>query len=334
MRSDAVIVERSQSGKAIRMIGTQTNVTHLHHFRFALEASEQRFRTVLDAAAIGMAFIEGEGRLIRVNNAMPILTGYSKEEMLDAFTMMTIVPAEDIAHMRKALSQSTKHEYHEVYREEHSIRHKDGSLRLGLFNITWTFDKNEGSYVYIAQFNDITDQKQMDQIKSEFVSTVSHKLRMPLTSIKGALGLIHLSVKGALPATVLRLVNIARTNANRLTDIVNDILDLGKISMAEISFDLAQLDLGSIVEDGLQKMMPYAITHKKTGRRSFRHTGLCYCRPSQTDAGIGQSDLERVQILDREFRRTGESRNTGGHGHCLYSKRRTRCARSVQGPNF
>lgn len=264
MRSDAVIVARDAEGVAIRMVGTQTDVTQLHHSRNALEISEERFRTVLEAAPVGMATISSKGAFVSVNSAMCDLTGYSREEMLRDVTLMQVIPDHDIKSMRARLSNAIKNQSRDVYRAEHPVLHKDGGLRWGLFNVTLTFDTNTRDYVYIAQVNDITEKKELERIKSEFVSTVSHELRTPLTSIKGALGLIDMLPTDPLPASVSRLIDIARSNADRLTYIVNDILDLEKISTGEIGFELVKLDLRTVVEASVQDMIPYAMEHQNT----------------------------------------------------------------------
>ena len=262
MRSDAVITERLDDGTATRMVGTQSDVTALHHSRNALEESEKRFRTVLEAAPVGMAILDRNGNFTSVNASMMELTGYDDAEMLNNFSLARVLPKEDIENIRAAITAMIKSRVHEIYRAEHRVLRKDGGERWGLFNITWTYDKNAGAYVYIAQVNDITDQKKLDQIKSEFVSTVSHELRTPLTSIKGALGLINMSAKDKLPASALRLIEIARTNADRLTDIVNDILDLEKISSGDVEFNVRSIDMRTIVDAAMTEMMPFAVTHQ------------------------------------------------------------------------
>ncbi len=261
MRSDAVVVDRAADGTATRMVGTQSDITALRHARNALEASEKRFRTVLNAAPVGMATLNSDGRFTTVNNAMCELTGYSQKEMTDSFTLGQVIPKKDVKMMRDIVTQFTQSGSNEVYRGEHPILHKDGGERWGLFNITWTYDKNEDAFVFIAQVNDITDQKKIDEIKNEFVSTVSHELRTPLTSIKGALGLIEMSARDALPASALRLIEIARNNADRLTTIVNDILDLEKISSGKIDFDLDHMSLNEVIDSAVHEMMPFAVTH-------------------------------------------------------------------------
>ena len=114
---------------------------------------------------------------------------------------------------------------------------------------------------FIAIYRDVSQRKVAEKAKTEFLSTVSHELRTPLTSIKGALGLIEMSARDTMPASALRLIEIARNNADRLTTIVNDILDLEKISSGKIEFDLSPMSLNEVISSAVQEMMPFAVTH-------------------------------------------------------------------------
>lgn len=85
---------------------------------------------------------------------------------------------------------------------------------------------------------DITDIKRVERMKSEFVSTVSHELRTPLTSIRGSLGLVASGVVGELPIAVRELVEIAYKNSERLSFLINDILDIERIESGKMRLDL------------------------------------------------------------------------------------------------
>jgi PAS domain S-box-containing protein len=85
---------------------------------------------------------------------------------------------------------------------------------------------------------DVTREREVDRMKSEFVSTVSHELRTPLTSIKGALHLLRDDVQG-LDAGQRELVDISLSNADRLVRLVDDILDVSRIEAGPIPLDLA-----------------------------------------------------------------------------------------------
>lgn len=102
---------------------------------------------------------------------------------------------------------------------------------------------------YLVLFNNISDRIEQEKQKSAFISTVSHELRSPLTSIKGAMGLLLSGSAGELPDRALGLLEIAHRNADRLVLIINDILDLDKISSGEMDFDLKEIDLVELVKE-------------------------------------------------------------------------------------
>jgi PAS domain S-box-containing protein len=85
---------------------------------------------------------------------------------------------------------------------------------------------------------DVTREREIDRMKTEFVSTVSHELRTPLTSIKGSLHLL-LSDEGlVLDETQRHLVDISLKNTDRLIRLINNILDISKMEAGHIHLDL------------------------------------------------------------------------------------------------
>ena len=77
---------------------------------------------------------------------------------------------------------------------------------------------------------DLRQRIEMDSVKDEFISTVSHELRTPLTSIRGALGLLSAGLMGKVDDKAANLLRIASTNTDRLVRLINDILDLERMS--------------------------------------------------------------------------------------------------------
>ncbi|WP_246040536.1 CHASE domain-containing protein [Roseovarius arcticus] len=261
IRSDSSIVERAEDGTATRMIGTEWDVTELYQARNALEVSEQRFRQVVAAAPVGMALVDSKGQFVLVNDAFCKLCGVSEDRITQDARLADMMPREDIKEIYIGVSAITLAANKQTYSAQHRILRSNGEIRWGLFNISWTYDRNTDENFYIVQINDITDQKRLDQIKNEFVATVSHELRTPLTSIKGALDLVKGSSDRPLPKMTARLVEIARSNADRLSSIVNDILDLEKISSGEVAFNFETHDLAPIISAAIEEMSPFALTH-------------------------------------------------------------------------
>ncbi|QFT59061.1 Sensor histidine kinase YycG [Sulfitobacter sp. THAF37] len=264
MRSDAVVVERDETGRALRMIGAQTDVTKLRHERNALEASENQLLQVFASAPIGMVLLDENGKFHSVNPAFCALCGYDEDALVSAMRMSNVLPRAEVKTIASNLTEMLESGCAQVYSGQHRFIHRNGEERWCLLHISWFFDKNAGRNSFIAQVNDITELKKVEQMKNEFVATVSHELRTPLTSIKGALGLIGAMDDFEVPAKVGRLLEIARSNADNLADIVNDILDLEKISSGEIAFEFHPNSMNSIIRDTADELAPFAVAHKNT----------------------------------------------------------------------
>ncbi len=111
---------------------------------------------------------------------------------------------------------------------------------------------------YLAVVRDITQRKQVETMKNEFVSVVSHELRTPLTSIAGSLGLLAGGAAGALPERAAKLVGIAHSNSTRLVRLVNDILDVEKLQAGMLRLPLRPIALGTLVEQTIQQNQGFA----------------------------------------------------------------------------
>ena len=105
---------------------------------------------------------------------------------------------------------------------------------------------------------DITLRKEIDDLKSQFVSLVSHELRTPLTSIMGSIGMLHGEVLGKLPENVRGLVEIAHSNSQRLADLVNDILDFEKLESGNMELNRKPISIVETIEHAIELNLPYA----------------------------------------------------------------------------
>jgi signal transduction histidine kinase len=122
-----------------------------------------------------------------------------------------------------------------------------------------------GRYISIAMKQAEKDRRQMDKMKSEFVSTVSHELRTPLTAIVGALGLIQNKVLGeeVLPKT-MKLIDLAQKNSQRLSLLINDLLDLEKFESGKFQFDMQVQLIRPVIDQALEACQSYCTDYGLT----------------------------------------------------------------------
>jgi PAS domain S-box-containing protein len=144
------------------------------------------------------------------------------------------------------------------------IEHQDGTVQW--LSATKTPIRNpQGNVVgLVAITRDITNYKLVEQLKDQFVSTISHELRTPVTSILGSLALVASGAAGSMPEPTRGLLEIARTNSQRLLHLINDILDLEKIETGMMVFDLERVDVRRLVEHEIASIHsfaePYGVT--------------------------------------------------------------------------
>jgi GAF domain-containing protein len=101
----------------------------------------------------------------------------------------------------------------------------------------------------VSIFRDITHEVEVDRLKSEFVATVSHELRTPMTSIKGYVDVLLMGAAGALNENQVHFLDIVRSNTERLSILVNDLLDISRIESGRVALSLQPLDLREIADD-------------------------------------------------------------------------------------
>jgi signal transduction histidine kinase len=100
--------------------------------------------------------------------------------------------------------------------------------------------------------------KELDRLKSDFVSNVSHELRTPLTAIKGAVDLLLREVPGPLNESQTHHLSRVRSNTQHLAGLINDLLDLSKIEEGKIELDAGRVSLGGLVQEVMETVKPMA----------------------------------------------------------------------------
>lgn len=256
MCSDAVAASRDASGKALRLIGTQTDITEKKEAEDLLRLSMRQFQSAFENAPIAKAVVGLDGRWLWVNAAVCDLLGYTERQLLQT-DFQTLTHPEDIdadlEEIRQLLAGARSH-----YDMEKRYIRSDGMVVWGHLSVALVKDETGAPLHFISQIVDITEQRELARMKSEFVATVSHELRTPLTSILGAIGLLTSSAPEELSDEANRLLYIAEQNGKRLSDLINDILDFEKYSSGQVQLDISQERIPDLLEETVLANLPYA----------------------------------------------------------------------------
>jgi two-component system, OmpR family, sensor histidine kinase VicK len=109
----------------------------------------------------------------------------------------------------------------------------------------------------VMSIRDVTVEEEVDRMKSEFISTVSHELKTPLTSMKGSLQFI-LNKGKWLTKNERELLSVCQRNTDRLIRLINDILDVSTIESGRMQFSFAPVSIGELVVYATEEIKGFA----------------------------------------------------------------------------
>lgn len=256
IKTDISVATRNASGVATRLSGAMTDITEQKATELALLRSVEQFRSAFDSATIGKAIVGLDGRFLRVNSALCELMGFTTEELLKT-NFQTLTHPDDLAEDLELLGQLVEGKI-SSYQLQKRFYRANGAIVWGLLSVSLVRDVHGRPEQFIAQIVDATEQRRLNEIKSEFVATVSHELRTPLTSVLGALSLLSSMDTESLSDPAQRLLYIAQQNGKRLLTLVNDILDFERFSSKQMRFALTQQNIMPLVEEAVMASLAFA----------------------------------------------------------------------------
>ncbi len=226
----------------------------------ALIASEARASAIVDNVLDGLLLIGENGIIERFNPSCERILGYKAEEVIGKNVAMFMDPSLAARH------GSFLHNYVrgqgsgfiDTNREVEAVTRSGKRIPIELAISALRLD---GEMKFSGVIRDISDRKEMDRLKAEFVSTVSHELRTPLTSIRGSLGLIERLMPRDLPDSFRQMMHLARKNTERLIVLVNDILDFEKLSANKLDYDMTTVDVNEELKQTAELNAGYAEQH-------------------------------------------------------------------------
>ncbi|BCL37935.1 response regulator [Nostoc sp. MS1] len=224
----------------------------------ALRISQVRLARILDIADDAIISIDGTQRITLFNQGAEKIFGYSAEEIIGQ-RLDTLIPQRFAQAHRQHVGefgQAPSLARRMGERREIFGCRKDGTEFPAEASISKF--KLDQEIFYTVILRDVTERKQIERMKDEFVSVVSHELRTPLTSIHGSLGML---TSGLLPADSeqgKRLLQIATDSTERLVRLINDILDIERIESGRVKMERETCDLTDLIESAVSIMQPLA----------------------------------------------------------------------------
>ena len=231
--------------------GMARDITDRVNAQTDLRAERDFVAAILDTAPSLIMVLDAQGRLVRFNRACEELSGVPMSEVAGRpIWELPFLLDEDRDSIRENIPRlaaaTAPVKLDRTWVGPKGARH----------TIAWTvmaLGSQTGATSYLIGIgSDVTMARELERLKSQFISMVSHELRTPLTSIRASMQLLVADRMAAGTEDGDRLVRVALANADRLIRIVNDILDMSKIEAGEMLVAPRRTRLQPIIEDSVR----------------------------------------------------------------------------------
>lgn len=317
----------------------------------ALHNSEEKFRALVSQTSVGIYQADLNQTVIFVNDTLCNMLTLSREEVIGHAIWLHSFE-EDIENEKKLFERFNQTPA--SFESEKRIKTKDGKIRWMKECISPIYNAEGKLAASMGVIIDITDQKEIDKYKDEFISIASHELRTPLTGLKAYGEILEAKLMRGEHADSLMLTKKMNGQIERFRKLINQLLDTGKITAGGLVLQKTTFSLSSLILDVMEELQKITTKHQLNLLSDCK--GLIYaeeerirqvlsnlisnaikyspeggsvtieCQENEkgvtvtvSDNGIGIPNHALSKVFDRFFRvQTKQTDNIGGIGLGLY----------------
>ncbi len=293
-----------QAGTAAHLVGTIADITERKRAEVALFESRQSMENIISQAATGVVQSNTDGRITLVNQKFCDMVGYTEQELLG--TCILDITAADFGGATRAVVDALAAGGPAMVIEKQYLR-RDGS-RLWATSSVNGLRTQEGRFQgVVAMVVDDTERKRAeeklrdaDRRKDEFLAMLAHELRNPLAPIGAAAELLKMGKSDAL--RVRQTSDIISRQVAHMTNLVDDLLDVSRVTRGLVTLEQAPLDMRHIITDAVEQAGPLI--------RKKRHELTLHLTPDATNV---MGDNKRlVQIVSNLLNNAAKYTPMGG----------------------
>ena len=225
---------------------------------------EQQLQTIVDTVVDAIVTINAEGKVESFNHAAEELFGYREQEVRGKSVSILLPDGAPLPRQTMFIRSRDQGSLSSL--PEIEGRRADGSHFWMEVQIAELVHLSEPKQVVVVR--DITERRRVERMKEEFISTISHELRTPLTAISGSLDMVVMGVLGTLNPDQEELLLIAQRNSQRLSCLINDLLDMDKLVSDSFEMAIESHELAPIVSESISLNTSYAAQFGVTYRLS------------------------------------------------------------------
>jgi PAS domain S-box-containing protein len=232
------------------IINTARNNTEQVLSKKASERAEEMLRLAVDSAELGTWFVDGETRVLQASPRTKQLFGYYAHENMPFDAAIHQIPPEHQERVTSAIDSAiTKGESYDI--EYPVVGFHNKKLRwLRVTGKLYQDEENKTSFL-AGTVLDITDRKESEQRKDEFISVASHELKTPLTSLNAGFQLLerHFKAEPSLSEKLREIFRSTKANLRKINLLVDDLLNVTKIENGQLQLTKKWFTIADLVAE-------------------------------------------------------------------------------------
>ncbi len=275
---------RDAEGNVVGLIGASLDITDRKRIHSALRLSEQRSALALDVARLGTWSFDLESGALRFDaRAMQIGRADPSKEAFTLDDLARRVHRDDWPRVNAALQAAFAPDGEGVFAEEFRLFHADGTVAWTMARGQVTFEGSgpqRRAVSMIGSMSDVTERRRMietleqaDRRKDEFLAMLAHELRNPLAPIGTAAQLLRMAPGDE--ARVAQVAQIISRQVTHMTEMVDDLLDVSRVTRGLVEFEREPVDVRAIIAAAVEQADPVLqARHHKLVTESSGHAAI------------------------------------------------------------
>ncbi|MGI4803368.1 MAG: PAS domain S-box protein [Janthinobacterium lividum] len=255
-----------EEGQVTGVLEVVTEVTERFKAQEKLQESEALFRGITAASPTALWITDENGNITYVNETWLRWTGKPLESQLGKGWLKAVVP-EDFAQTHASFTDDfLVQRYHE---QEFKISDAKGQERSLICTGNPQFDDQQKFKGYIGACVDITEQKQLQRQKDDFLGIASHELKTPVTSIKAYAQVLEMMFRRDGDTQKAEMLAKLNKQVNRLNSLIGDLLDVTKLHTGRMQFNETDFNFNQLVEEVIEDVQHTSPKHRIKKQLNF-----------------------------------------------------------------
>ncbi|WP_254565062.1 PAS domain S-box protein [Oscillatoria sp. HE19RPO] len=251
-----IIAHKSGDGAVTMFSSIARDITKQKEIEATVRESERRWRRLLETVQLAVVGLDRRGAIEYANPFFLELVGYALSEIQGKDWFELFIPTHQQRRHSEVLEELRTPDFYS--HPQSVIVTQSGQEKIIAWNNTVLHDLRGVEIGTLSIGEDITERDAIERMKDEFISVVSHELRTPLASIHGALNLISSGLLDPTGEKGQRVMAIAAESADRLVRLVNDILDLERLTSGKIALIKERYSPRDLIEKAIETMQVMA----------------------------------------------------------------------------